>query len=515
MNDIISSLDQAELQPLKDFGPKQMKSNLACLKKRFPTAAARAEEANVTDWVYQTTPAGGFSAGPSTQPQRVNDQSENESLVDVRSQFMAKLQEHKAQIFVLTGFGSGRVAHQMMQDLNDFNAPVLILEPDAAAFQATLRFSDLEELLDYRKFFFAVGEDFQKQAIQILDRFNLCVIPEFCILIREKAIPTAQRQMYLHWVEQINREKQSLADRLNEKVVAFLNQSRKFSIDSIRKVWLYERSPDAEEHTRVNRFIASQMIQAIEKENHKVDAPQYHAQTYYPPFAAVQNLIESDPDMILLLNTISTDLAVFGENFSTRLHRPKLSWFVDSPYLMRDIIEVRGLSDCDILASTDERWFEDVKTAHPEMANRKVHVLPLAATYEEEGPVDPAWECPVSYVGQVRDLKSVWDGLKISHSIREVLEKLVESLRLHRGERPESMIQTAPELAELRQQYDLSSFLRTYYGLLIWEANSRHRAETLIPLAEYGIRIFGNDGWNCRIADTALDHSYTGKTVGT
>ncbi len=332
-------------------------------------------------------------------------------------------------------------------------------------------------------------------------------------MLREKTLSPDQRRQYLAWVEDLNRRKEKLADRLNDRVTAFLSRLTPVSTDAIRKVWLYERGADSEEHTRVNQYLAGRLAEAMSASGCEVMAPEYRAQTYRPLFGGVPDVIDSDPDLVVILNVVSTDLALFGENFSRLYRRPKVCWFVDTPYLHHRILKIRGLSETDILASTDETWFEDVQSAHPDLKHRHVHFLPLAATYAEEGPIDISWQCPVSYVGQVRDLDAVWAGLKIGRAIRDVLEQIVESMRLHRGLRPEALVRQAPELAELRGQYDLASFIRSYYALLVWEANSRHRAETLLPLADRGLKIHGNDGWNRRIEGTPLQPCFSGRTV--
>jgi hypothetical protein len=93
-----------------------------------------------------------------------------------------RLEESAARIYVLTGFGSGRVASALVEDLKDYNAPVLVLEPDAALFQASLRLADRRAVLESGKFFFAAGDNLLEQAEAILDRFHLCVVPSsaFC-----------------------------------------------------------------------------------------------------------------------------------------------------------------------------------------------------------------------------------------------------------------------------------------------------------------------------------------------
>ncbi len=501
---------------LNDAPERFLERNLAALEARFPEAARAIREADASALVYDYPEPDRFRIGHDRSGRvewLLEDGSEAASLEEVRQHFRTRLGEPSARIYVLTGFGSGRVASALGEDLKDYNAPVLVLEPNAALFQASLRLADRRAVLSSGKFFFAVGDNLLEQAEAILDRFHLCVVPEFCILLREKTLSSESKRQYLSWVEELNRRKEKLADRLNDRINAFLSRLAPVTTDAIRKVWLYERGADSEEHTRVNQYLAKRLSDAMSESGCEVIAPKYRAQTYHPLFGGVPDVIDSNPDLVVILNVVSTDLALFGEKFSRLYRRPKLCWFVDTPYLHHRILKIRGLSETDILASTDEKWFQDVQSAHPDLKNRRVHFLPLAATYDEEGPIDDSWKCPVSYVGQVRDLDAVWAGLKIGRVIRDVLEQLVVSMRLHRGLRPEALGRQAPELAELRRQYDLVSFIRSYYALLVWEANSRQRAETLLPLADLGLKIYGNDGWNRRIEGTPLQPCFAGRTV--
>jgi spore maturation protein CgeB len=245
----------------------------------------------------------------------------------------------------------------------------------------------------------------------------------------------------------------------------------------------------------------------------EVSFPEFPPQTYCPPFAGVHSLIEADPELILIVNTFSTDPYVLGKTFSTHLKIPKLDWFMDAPVIGWDHLKRAGLGYGEILASTDACWCDEVRDACPAIADREAHGLPLAATYEEPGPEDPSWSCDVSYVGQVRDMSFLFANPRLDARVRSILDKIVRAMLQGKGQRLDRWVRSSPLLAELRAQYDLETFLKTYYLQMIWEANSRYRFNTLKPLAKLGLRIFGNEDWRALTTGTSLEKCFTGKTV--
>ena len=517
MTDRDNSPEKREVFPLDDATDATLEKNLAVLKERFPAAEAKTREADCSAFVFQKTTEGALSIGKREPSGNVRwtagDEEEQEALAGARQETLRWLKQRKARVYVQTGFGSGRFAQAILMELKEYNAPVLVVEPDAAVFQAALRLREQGEVLGSGKFFFAVGEDFLDQAEAILERYRICVVPEFCLFFRSMRLTAEQRKQYIAWTEEINTRRRRLADALDRRVVEFLNRPRTVSADSIRKVWLLERTPDCPEYTRVQYHLARKLTEAIKHAGCEVCGPEYQPQTYYPPFHAVQDFMESEADLALLINAFSTDLSVFGENFTERLQIPKVSWFMDAPITMRDRLKKHGLAAADVLASTDAHWFEDVADVAPGLAERTIHALPLAATYDNEGPLDAAWAGPVSYVGQVRDVDAVLDRSTIADYIRQALYRMAEVIAQNRYERPIQLIQNSPELADLRQRYDLLSFFRTYFHHVIWEAESRHRVQTLQPLADQGLQIYGNPEWTPRIQGTPLEACFTGKTV--
>ncbi len=502
--------------PLPELPPGPLQANLVSLKERFPKAEAGVQSADISGISCQRVAPSGFRIVRGEGPERLllaADDRESESLPKVREELRKRIEEKKSRLYILAGLGTARVAQQIARDIVGSNIGVLVLEPDAAVLRATLCLADLRALFENRKFFFAVGDNLLTQAEEILDRHRLFPVPELCLLFRQTDVTPDVGRQYVAWVQELARRKRHLELRYNQHVVAFLRRPRAVAADSIRNVWVREASADSAEFSRVQAHLAERLVQTISASGCTVSGPRYQPETYYPPYYPVHSFMEADPDLALIFNDISTTSGVLGENFSKRLKIPKVSWFVDAPTALFEMLHEHGLGPGDILASTDRHWFEDVRSSCPEMADRTVHYLPLAATYDEPGPVDEAWQCAVSYVGQVRDQRRIFESSQLKKSVRKILHRIAESLIRHRRLRPDTLVEQAPELAELARRYDLREFFRKFYTEIIWEANSRYRERALLPLAELGLRIYGNPDWGRRTRGTALEPCFTGKTV--
>ena len=508
--------DSTPIEPVASLSGDLLESNLAHLALRFPEAEDRVKNADISDLFCQRNPGGPVRIGRKAADGidwLVDDEEESGAIHAVREGFCQRLKENKSRLFVLAGLGSGGIASGLLEDLAGQNQGILVLEANAPLFHAVLRLKDLGAVLESRKFFFAVGKDFLAQAEAILENYNLCVVKELCLLFRESNPNPQWRQSYVLWAQDLAGRKKTLELALNQKVVQFLGRPRVVTAERIRKVWICERSPDSVEFSRVQHHLAGKFAQAIAATGTEVCGPEYQPETYYPPFYAVHNLMEADPDVALIVNTFSTDEGIFGKNFSNRLNIPKVIWFMDTPMLGLEHLKKTGLAKGEILASTDTRWFDDVRQACPQLAERQVHALPLAATYDEVGPEDEAWSCPVSYVGQVRDLSPIFGGKDLSKRVRKILDRIIEVMVDGKGQRPDELVQNSDRLAELRRQYDLQQFLQTYYNEMVWEANSRHRVRTLTALADLGLRVYGNPDWAKLTSGTPLQSCFTGKTV--
>lgn len=504
------------IHSLGDEGLDRFHEQLNRLAFRFPRAADEIEKSNISGFYFNTDLSESLSIGQIQEGKSVwhhSDGGERQHFPGFIQEFEKRLAEPKSRLFFLAGFGSGWFAERLFETIKDHNIGILVIEPNAALFQATLRLTDRTAVLTSGKFFFAVGDSSLEQAAEILRRFHLFVIPEYCLLFSTKSVPEPQRDFYVRWLQELLEKKQSIEREENRKIVEFRNRMRRIASPAIRKVWLYERSPDTAPYTRAQQYLARRFADAIRASGCEVAFPEFPPQTYCPPFAGVPSLIEADPELILIVNTFSTDPYVLGKTFSTHLKIPKLDWFMDAPVIGWDHLKRAGLGYGEILASTDACWFEDVRDACPAMANREAHNLPLAATYEEPGPEDPAWSCDVSYVGQVRNMNFLFANPRLAPRVRTILDRIIQAMLQGKGQRLDRWVRSSPLLAELRAQYDLESFLKTYYLQMIWEANSRYRCNILKPLANRGLRIFGNEDWSVLTANTPLEKCFMGKTV--
>jgi spore maturation protein CgeB len=514
LKNMAESKDAHKRIPLEQVDAEFLEGNLAVLRGRFPLAAERIEKADIKGISVEPGPAGAAGVWRDDNPEPlVSKGREAENAPEVTGQFRQRLAENRARLYVLTGFGSGSVLQGLSGELPGWNTGILVLEPDAGVLRAVLSLEDWSPLLGHGKFFFAAGEDLVKQAVDILQRYHLSTVPEFCILLREAAIPEPERQRYVSWAGEILASKSALENKVNQKVTRYLKNLRRREKGSFRKVWFQEQSAEAAEYSRAQRHLALKFAGAIRASGGEVLMPRYEENTFYPPCYPVHEMMEFDPDLVIVMNMASTFGGVFGPDFSKNFPVPKACWFVDSPVSQAAMFEGCGLSDSDILFSSDSQWFKDIQSACKAVEGRPVHPLALAATYDEPGEVDEHWQCDVSYVGQVRPVPAFLRAGKTSKATRQALDFLVELLVQGRGKRPLEILEEAPELAQVRNHPEFLKFYKENILTLVWEANSRLRERTLKPLAKKSLRIYGNEDWSRRLKGQPLGKCYTGSPV--
>lgn len=474
---------------------RYLEANLSVLSERFPKAAQEICRADAS----QLSP--------------LDDTEEQAAAPKVLHDFQALLNERLLRLYLLAGFGTSTIARTLFKASNGFNVGILVMEPDAALMKQVCSLQDLRDLFQCKRFYLICGNTLLEQAEQVIEQEALCTVPGLCLLFRQVPPTPAAHARFTNLAQELALRKQRVEAALNQKVVEFLNRPRRITVSAMRKVWICERSYQSAEHSRAQQHLALCFARAFEQAGWQVYSPQFEPEAYYAPYYPVHSLMQCDPDLVILLNLFSTDAGVLGTNFSTRLAIPKVSWFVDTPLTFRSVLQEQGFCPGDILASSDAHWFEDVHDAATEISSRPVHLLPLAATYDEPGELDDSWACDVSYVGQVLDQRSLFQNQQANTSALEGLNRIVNSILRHPRLRPSELVEADPLLRQLSERGNLLEVLRQYYRELIWEANSRCRVRTLMTLADLDLKVYGNPDWRTLTQGTPLEYCFTGRTV--
>lgn len=209
------------------------------------------------------------------------------------------------------------------------------------------------------------------------------------------------------------------------------------------------------------------------------------------------SLLQSQPDWILLINQSATQLYDYLDIpiHIRPLPQKKMVWYLDDPHFFID----RPFEKSEIVFCFDETYLDYIKQFTPGATG----FLALAADMERPGKFDPRFACDVCFVGGLINQSERKNQLP--PDIQIYVERLVELKLEHRHRTffqlaldypiaPGKCITITPQVAHY----------------LYWEANNRYRLNVMNALADFNLRIYGNDEWKPLIEGTPLQDRFYG-----
>ncbi|MBI1390166.1 MAG: glycosyltransferase [bacterium] len=199
------------------------------------------------------------------------------------------------------------------------------------------------------------------------------------------------------------------------------------------------------------------------------------------------------PDAVLLANhPASLFWTQLGVN---RAPCESIVWLFDDPALMGD----EFFSPHEIVLLSDPGFEEGAKRRGAE----RTLFVPVAAPDAIHAERDERFDAPVAYVGAAADLSGMRNNL--SAETATYLDGIAERLAVDPSRSMNQLLEDYPIAPGKR--VTLTGPL-TYY--LYAEANRRSRMRFLTPLAELGLRLYGNDVWKPVIQGTSLEGRFQG-----
>ena len=199
--------------------------------------------------------------------------------------------------------------------------------------------------------------------------------------------------------------------------------------------------------------------------------------------ALIRNHLSEHPsDWILLINQTSAHFYEYLEIPPDRrpLERKKIVWFLDDPrFFVTQPFEREEFVFC-----FDETYLDFLNRFNPSFRG----FLPLACDLSEAGRFDPAYACEVCFVGGVIDQSD--RRRQLSPDMTEYVDRLVEQKLLQRHTSFDELAERIPIAPG--KQITITPQVAHY---LYWEANNRYRVRVLESLADFDLRIYGNEDW--------------------
>ncbi|MFB3787615.1 MAG: glycosyltransferase [bacterium] len=210
-----------------------------------------------------------------------------------------------------------------------------------------------------------------------------------------------------------------------------------------------------------------------------------------------EHLDQNAPDWIFLINQSAGQFYDYLE--LPRERRPyatrKFVWYLDDPHFFVD----RPFEPLEHVFSFDETYLDYLREFTPNVCG----FFPLAADLETPGAWDSRYACEVSFVGGVIDQSE--RRARLSSEMRDYVGRLVD---LHLQSRHKTFFELAGEYPIAPgKRIQITPPVAHY---LYWEANNQYRLRVVQALADFDLRIYGNEDWLPLLQNTPLAGRYGG-----
>ncbi|HOJ59493.1 MAG TPA: glycosyltransferase [bacterium] len=210
-----------------------------------------------------------------------------------------------------------------------------------------------------------------------------------------------------------------------------------------------------------------------------------------------EHLERHAPDWIFLINQSAGQ---FYEYLEIPPHRRpyttrKFVWYLDDPHFFVD----RPFEPLEHVFCFDESYLDYLRRFSPRVCG----FFPVAADHETPGARDSRFACEVSFVGGV--ISQVERRAQLAPEMQIYVDRLVDLQLQFRHK----------TFFELADEYPIAPGKRIQITppvahYLYWEANNRYRLRVVQSLADFDLRIYGNEDWISLLQDTPLAGCYSG-----
>jgi len=378
-----------------------------------------------------------------------------------------------------TGAELRRVAPEIIRE----NRGICIIEPSPDEFLRVMRAEDWREFLASQKIFWAVGETVREDLNRIWDESlgYAAAHPHFHLggLDRLRSDRRELETLHDYVSEEIHRRKTGLVRRLRD-LPGILETKR----EGPPRIWIYQDLRDKARYSLIQHVLIRTLSHHLRRLGYAVDYTVLHPDRYYPPYYRVLKMALSEPNLIFLCNEAPAYDYVLGPELSRSLPIPKVVWFADDPLYGEHLLLRHKITPDETYLIADYEWADPLK----ENGAERVLYMPGAATKIRRGKKRGSRACDVVFVGQVRDQRAFFEPL--SPAWRDYCRRVIaEKIRFPRKKVREVMAQfeapgelPADRMDEFRQK-------------LLWEANTQFRLQVLSRLADFDLRIYGNEDW--------------------
>lgn len=209
------------------------------------------------------------------------------------------------------------------------------------------------------------------------------------------------------------------------------------------------------------------------------------------------DLLQRKPDWVFLINQSAAQLYEYLAIPASLRPLPckKWIWFLDDPHFFTGQPFEAG----EYVFSFDSTYLDYLQSLRPGGCG----LLPLGCDCEEEGIYKKQYACDVCFVGGAIDQSA--RRSQLPPDMQAYVDLLVEKKLHHREKTFEQLVLEYPIAPG--KQIQIPPPVAHY---LYWETNNRYRIQTLEALADYDLRIYGNEDWPKLLQNSPLLNRFHG-----
>jgi spore maturation protein CgeB len=370
---------------------------------------------------------------------------------------------------------------------------VLVIEPDIHHFTASLAVYSLEDAVSSKRVFWAVGLTWQEQLNRIIHREHV-----FAIQAQEILWGRAQDAMPPGLGTKIRQTSQTAIAASQHEFTAALQQCIQYyeskPISDCKKILAIDFKGGFAVTYIYRRFLETCQSLGLEVV--------YQHLSIVGGIDFLCSLIAEKPDCVVLVNLSPAMFAPI--QILDCIQLPRMTWFLDDPHNFMD--ETTRFGKHDFLFTWD-------KTYIPFLQSRgapSVDYFPYVADLDQQkASLNPAYQSPVSFIGQVKKFDPEEFGLNAP------LVALVEKAGYEKFLAPQksyaSLVWDLQEECGVRiLQSPDDTVPQNISSPIYIVGNALRRIHVLEHLQPFGLKLYGNEQWLDVLGEHPLKECYHG-----
>lgn len=405
--------------------------------------------------------------------------------------------QHDKRLMILFGMSNPELLSASLALLQTFpKLAIAMMEPQPARALATLSQARVDETVASR-LMICVGEQARNELIRRLDVSAWFLnSPRDIAHVLGSAPHDSDAQEMVECARHVARQIGSMNNEFGGTVQTFMQEQT--APRPITSLWSCTNR-----QSYIHYPLMQAMLRGFAAHDIKTHSAPFQS-GYGEVFRAVRNLVETNPDAIMQINTLPTAFLLdmgFQAEAITTMKTPRLCWLVDDTMLYEDDRDSLNVAGNDFVFICDRNY-----KPHLHTFTDNIFFLPPATQFEQPGTPREAFRAPISYVGSIPWVEQYLHAL--SGKQRDILDAVEQQKSRNPTSRFTAILkQCAPMQGDQQaiqqqaqafcdtthKQLSTADAILEYFLFATATYIKRKRiVEALLPI---GLRVFGPDRW--------------------